>query len=196
MNRFRPARILPLPALAIATALLLSGCANASSAATPAVPSVAGAQAGHHSAAAAPSEAARMICSPEIRASVAAAMGIKEAPMPDDTFTNGVYTCTYALAEGDLVLSVMEMADAASAEEHTAELLGTFDSAEEITGLENLGLPAFRTADGVVVFAKDNTMLQVDARSVGIPDAGNSLTPSGLAYRIATNVLACWKAHH
>ncbi|WP_150307759.1 hypothetical protein [Planctomonas psychrotolerans] len=192
MIRRRTPPIPPLAALVLSGALLLTGCAAPASSATPGAPAAADAASGHHTTADAPSEAARMICSPEIRESIAAALGIDETPEPTDTFTNGVYTCTYPLAEGDLVLSVMEMDDAAAAEAHTAELLGSFDSAEEITGLENLGLPAFRTDDGVVVFAKDDAMLQVDARNT----SPASLSPSALAYRIATNVLACWKAHH
>lgn len=189
--------------LAIASAILLTGCATATAAEAPTPPGTTAEPGTSHShepattpsEADTPSEAAQMICSPDIQDSVAAALGLTTAPVPEDTFSNGVYTCTYPVSDGALVLSVMEMADDASAKAHAAELRTTFDSAEDIVGLANLGLPAYETPDGIVLFVKDNMMLQVDAREVPMQDGQGEASRTGIAYRIATNVLACWKTH-
>lgn len=205
-------------ALAIVPALLLTGCATASAADTSVpsdVASDAPAESGaDHSDAShgaptsedspsdassskdAPSEAAQMICSADIQDSVAAALGLDAAPVPEDSFANAIYTCSYPISDGALVLSVMEMADNAAAQAHAAELKNTFDSAEDIVGLANLGLPAYETPDGVVMFVKDNMMLQVDARNMPVSDGQGDTFRTDIAYRLATNVLACWKAHH
>ncbi|MEO6821546.1 MAG: hypothetical protein ABI468_03435 [Candidatus Nanopelagicales bacterium] len=61
-----------------------------------------------------------------------------------------------------------------------------------LSGLASLGLPAFETPNGMVAFLKDDKTLQVDASAMTSLIGPQRLTRSGVAYQIATDVLACW----
>ncbi|MFD3445129.1 hypothetical protein ACFDTO_11080 [Microbacteriaceae bacterium 4G12] len=143
-----------------------------------------------------PSEAAAMICSPEIRDAIASVLALPAPVEGEDSYMHGHYACDYDLEGGPLELSVHEAADADEAQAYADSVRTEYGTAEDIEGLANLGFPAYRTADGAVVFVKDNMALVVDARQVAVSDAGGASTRTDAAYQIATNVLACWKAHH
>ncbi len=143
-----------------------------------------------------PSEAAAMICSPEIRDAIASVLALPAAVEGEDSYMHGHYACDYPLEGGPLELSVHEAADADEAQAYADSVRTDYGTAEDIEGLANLGFPAYRTAEGAVVFVKDSMVLVVDAREVALSDAGGASTRTDAAYQIATNVLACWKAHH
>lgn len=143
-----------------------------------------------------PSEAAKMICGTQTRASVATALALPALPKPHDDWSNRSYVCTYDLDAGPLVITVKELPDAASAVHYFEGLTRHFGSGERIEGLANLGLPAYRTPDGTVIFAKDNMTLEVDATALRSALGPNRLSQTDFAYQVATNILACWKAHH
>ncbi len=212
-----------LTGLLLASALGLTGCAGAGAAASPPESSMdagmdhsdmsgddashdmSGDDAAHegmdHDAASTgaegePSEAAAMICSPEIRDAIASVLALPAAVEGEDSYMHGHYACDYALEGGTLELSVHEAADADEAQAYADSVRTDYGTAEDIEGLANLGFPAYRTAEGAVVFVKDSMVLVVDAREVAVSDAGGASTRTDAAYQIATNVLACWKAHH
>jgi hypothetical protein len=142
--------------------------------------------------AAGPSASARLVCSDEIRNDVATLLALPKPPAATTSWTNHVYTCTYHLAEGPLVLSVTESGTVAAARAHFTNLQQQLGSTQPIHGLENLGLPAFETPTGTVAFVKDDKTLRVDAtrlpQHVGTP----RFDRSHFAYTIATDVLGCW----
>ncbi len=181
--------------LALASVVLLAGCSTATTepyamSDMAMEPGIEHSEMTHST----PSEAAQMVCSADIQDSIAAVLGLPSVPDPADDFADGLYTCAYDVAEGSLVLSVMESVDPDAAAAHAETVKSSFDSVADIEGLANLGLPAYETADGVVVFVKDNMTLQVDAREAP-SDLQPEVSRTHIAYQVATNVLACWKAH-
>jgi hypothetical protein len=137
-----------------------------------------------------------MTCAPQTRAAIAAALGLPDPPEPTDGFADQAYTCTYDLAAGPLVLTVTEFPDAAAALHEFDTLRRASGQGEPIEGLASLGLPAYRPNEGTVVFAKDNMILEVDATAMERALGPNGVSRGDFAYQIATNVLACWTAHH
>ncbi|MCB5275318.1 hypothetical protein BJG92_02866 [Arthrobacter sp. SO5] len=142
-----------------------------------------------------PSTAARMACSDETRENIAKVLSLAEPPKPTDTWANRLYTCTYTLPAGSLVLAVQESTDAPSARAQFDALQHNTPSAVPIQGLTNLGLPAFETGDGLVVFAKDNMTLTVEATKLTATVGPHGVTRGAFAYQVATAVLACWAEH-
>ena len=139
-----------------------------------------------------PSASARMVCSSEIRGDVATILGLRTPPATAATFVQHIYTCTYRLPNGALVVSVDDAPDRASARAHFTSLNQRLGSTRSLTGLASLGLPAFETTSGVVAFLKDDKTLEVDASAIpGQTDAARG-TASDLAYTVATDILGCW----
>lgn len=143
-----------------------------------------------------PSPAARMVCAGDVADDVQRIAGLEQAPARRAAWSEPTYTCTYALPQGPLVLTVHDATDEASGRDHYETLRSTLDDPRDIVGMDGLGLPAYETDDGVVVFIKDHKTLEVDATA--LPD---SLGPEGdlsradLAYAVASSVLTCWKKH-
>lgn len=183
MNR-RPKLLGLLAALPV----LLAGCASAaatdqSSSTKPMSPGM--------SMSPGPSATAKMICGPEIRTDVAKVLALSAKPPVTATWAHSLYTCTYRLPTGRLVLSVKESGDVASAHTYFAALRGKLGASHPLHGLSALGLPAYETTDGTVVFVKDDKTLHVDG--TGLPrNAANGESRTDLAYTIATDILGCW----
>ncbi|MFF1255017.1 hypothetical protein ACFVYC_21320 [Pseudarthrobacter sp. NPDC058329] len=205
---------LPLLASLALSALLLSGCATAagsvsapSDVSTPAPPtalSEAGhTGGGHHSpgssspaaTADGPSEAALMVCGEQPMDRLTAILDLDPDPHTINDWADDTFTCTYHLAEGDLEISVQEAADKASALKYFDAMQALAKDATPITGLANLGFPAYETADGSAVFQKDNFVLQVDASDLPATLGPDSITRNALAYQLSTTILACWIEH-
>ena len=133
-----------------------------------------------------------MICDSETRANVARLMALKSPPPAKATWVDHVYTCTYQLPVGALVLSVKESADVSTARSYFNELRRRLGPSKPLTGMVGLGLPALENTTGTVLFLKDNATLEVNASAVP-PRIGPDKLPRGdLAYAVATGVLACW----
>lgn len=148
------------------------------------------------SSSAAPSDAATMICSPSTRAGIASALGLSRSPIPTDDWRDQTYVCTYHLEQGPLVLTVKELPDDEAARREFDARANTLGPGAAIEGVASFGLLAFQSESGTVLFAKDNMTLEVDATMMTGTLGPGGLSQSELAYQVATNVLACWRAHH
>lgn len=187
-------------AAAVSSIMLLSGCAAGPSAppAGTAAAAAGGTQSETPSPAAVPagaeglpSAAAKMVCGDETRSNIARILSLPETPPTSDSWAEKLYTCTYSLPSGPLVLSVKETADPAAARANF-DSLRQQPTARPIEGMANLGLPAFETTAGSVVFAKDNFVLTVDATALPPTLGPHGVSRNAFAYETATAVLACW----
>ena len=199
--------------LLIAVPLLLTGCAAASASAGDATPTTsmspgmsmaAGesmpgmtatnpAPAAHSRVTASkPSASAAMICGLETVKNVTTLMGMRTPAPATATWADHLYTCTYRLPGGPLVLSVKESSNAATARTYFDVLRARLGKTVPVTGLAGLGLPAYEKANGTVVFLKDNMTLQVDATALPPRVGPQNTSPADLAYTLATDILACW----
>jgi hypothetical protein len=180
-----------VPALLLAL-VLSAGCAAARPAAGPSStatttvdPSAAAAE---YASATAP-DAARMVCSKEIRTEVAGALGLDAVPTPQDAWADHVYTCTYAVPQGTLVLAVtVAPSDDAAGTQLDALRTGLGAANPE----QGFGERAYSAPAGVLVAVKDNLVLTVDATA--LPD---DLGPGhqrriDVVRLLAAGVFACW----
>jgi hypothetical protein len=137
-----------------------------------------------------PPAAALMLCSDDVRAEVvAAALGASAVPTPHSTWADHVYTCTYPLPQGPLVLAVTVTPSAAAAADALQAMRGQLGDAAEVP---DLGERAYGAAAGTVIAGKDNMVLRVDA--TGLP---GSLGPAhqdrlDFARVVAAGVFTCW----
>lgn len=176
-------------AIAAAAAIGLSGCA-ASGAVPPASMSMgASADAAQNG----PTDAAKMICGAEVADNIMTILALTDHPHTVDSWTGDLYTCTYHLSVGPLVLSVKQSASDAAALDYFHALAAKLAPTTTIDGLANLGLPGYTAATGSVVFAKDNMTLQVDASELPATVGPHQISRSDFAYQVATGILACWK---
>lgn len=132
-----------------------------------------------------------MVCGEETRGNISQILALSTVPGTAASWADKLYTCTYTLPAGSLVLSVKEAADPDAARVTFQDLQRSTHAAAPIQGLANLGFPAFQTPSSAV-FVKDNFVLTVDAAA--LPDAlgPNQVTRAAFAYQVATTVLACW----
>jgi hypothetical protein len=199
-SRHRPRPLLGL----IATGLALSACGaghvtalNASGHASPRAPGTAGATSSPHSAvdaqhATRPSASSLMICSTETRHNLATLLGASRPPLASSSWANRVYTCTYHLSRGPLVLTVQEAGTPAAGRRYYNALRARLGPSQPLTGAQGLGLPAFETNNGAAVFLKDDKTLQVDASRLPRSVGGAHRSRSDLAYTLATDIMGCW----
>lgn len=139
-------------------------------------------------ASSAPSAAAQMICSADIRSAITTVLKLSSAPVATSNWANHVYTCTYRLPMGEFVLSVTESTTAASANayiEGVRQQIG----AKPLIGLTPV---AYGTADGVVVLVKDSDTLRVDASRLPAQFGDQAQKRTDFAYEVASDVLGCW----
>ena len=188
-----------LPALLVA-GLALSGCASTTSqAAQPAKPptsassSMAG-MAGTSAmamtgSASKPTATALMVCSDDIKGKVTPVLKLKASPATRDSFANELYTCTYSLPMGSLVLSVQHSSSKAAAGQYFDGLRTKLAPA---TTLDGLGERAYGTGTGIAVVIKDDETLEVDATGLPPVFGADQQKRTDLAYEIASDVLGCW----
>ena len=139
-----------------------------------------------------PSVSARMICGPEIRRDVAMIMSLPSPPAATASWAGHLYTCTYQLRGGPLVLSVKDAPDVTAARVYFSALVRHLHPASALNGLPALGLPAYQSTAGAVVFLKDDKTLEVDAAGLPAQAGPDHQTREALAYAVAADVLACW----
>lgn len=132
-----------------------------------------------------------MVCGEETRANIVRILALPTPPRSTDSWADRLYTCTYALPAGPLVLSVKEAADPGAGRAHFERLQRTTAQAERIAGLANLGLPAFQTPASSV-FVKDSFVLTVDATALPATLGPHQVSRNAFTYEVATAVLACW----
>lgn len=191
---------------AVAVSAVMAGCASTRAegpaTAAPSAAAAAGASTGTTSGASSgasagassggPSASASMVCSPEIKKDVAAVLALPSTPATTSTWTDHLYTCTYHLASGTLVLSVKESADTPSAKAYFTGLQQHLGTTTPLTGAQGLGNPGYQSPSGAVVVLKDDKTLQVDATALPAASGANKLSRADVAYEIATDVLGCW----
>lgn len=136
-------------------------------------------------------DTATMVCSDELRSSIAKLLHVSSVPRGHATWDGTDYTCRYGLDQGPLVLTVHQSADKGAAQRYLQQRQRTAHG-KTITGLQSLGLPGFQDRAGTVAFAKDDFTLVVDAGKLsgrlGSPDTSQT----DFAYTVSTDVLACW----
>jgi hypothetical protein len=138
---------------------------------------------------AAPTATAKMVCGEDISAQVVTVLSLPAPPKTRATWIDSVYTCTYDLPMGAMVLSVQvapsDAAATAAFDADRARLAPT----EELAGL---GEGAFGTPTGVTVVRKDNEVLTVDTTALPEVFGSNGQRRTDLANEIASDVLGCW----
>jgi len=167
-----------MPGMSMAPGQTMAPSASASTAASPAP-----------SASATPSAAAKMICSDDIRGKVKQVLKLSTDAPTRTSFVDHLYTCTYTLPQGPLVLSVHDSASKAAAASYYTALRPTRGAT---TGLPGLGEHAYGTSRGTVVVLKDSQTLVVDATGLPSVFGSEQQKRTDLAYEIASDVLGCW----
>lgn len=129
-------------------------------------------------------------CGPEISGDLAKIPALRSARRWTHTWSDGRYVCTYHLTAGPLKLSVQKSADVASARHYFNNIRAHPAQTFPILGLQNFGLPAYRSPNATVVYRKGAKTLIIDASRVTATSA-TGLSPAQLAYQVATLVIAC-----
>lgn len=140
-------------------------------------------------AAGAPSATAKMVCGDDIRAQVTQVLQLKMPAITHSTWTNQLFSCTYALPMGPMVLSVEQSSTNAEAAKYFAALRPSLGKTETVPGL---GERAYGTGTGIILVIKDNMTLKVDTTALPEVFGSNQQRRSDLAYEVASDVLGCW----
>ena len=185
------------PILAL-TLLALTGCASsAQSSSTQATtpPSAVVKSSGGTSSGAAP-DAASMVCGPQIQDSLQRHLQLGSKPRGTSTWDGKQFVCTFRLADGPLVLTVLAHQSPTAATQSLAQQRSSIAGSRPITGLAAFGLPAAQADPGIVLFARDAFTLRVDSTGMDDPIGPFKRSRVEFAYSIAADVIACWKEHH
>jgi hypothetical protein len=182
-----------------ALAFLLAGCASGGGSGTPAPGGTAMAgmsmapgqsMAGMTMpAAGAPSKAAAMVCSQDIQDKVRTVLRLEKPAPVRSSWHDRLYTCTYTLPMGRMVLSVKESASKSVAHDYFEAQRGPSGDTEPLLGL---GEQAYGTKTGIAVVLKDNMTLRVDTTGLPTVFGAQQQRRTDLAYEIASDVLGCW----
>lgn len=187
----------PLASGLLVVPLLLSGCAASADAAAGSTsmagmsmaPGATVGSEGTRPSKAQPPDTALMVCGEDISTKVEQALKLERPPATEQKWADPLFTCTYHLPMGDMVLSVEVAADDASA----AKLFDTGRTRRAPTqDLPGLGERAFGTSTGIAVVIKDNQVLTVDTTALPPVFGDNGQRRTDLAYEIASDVLGCW----
>lgn len=139
-----------------------------------------------------PSSAASMVCGDETAQAVQRTFAMKALPRRTSVWSDPVYRCTYALAAGELTVTVADLSTAEAGRTWFDSLRRRLPTPVTIAGMANFDFPAFETRRGDVVFFKDDKTLWVDASSVATSQLPAHSTRTDAAYQIASAVIACW----
>lgn len=150
----------------------------------------------HDESASEPSAAAQMVCAGDVVKDITRVLALDEEPEPVSAWKEPMFTCTYDLDAGPLVLSVHDATDPTSGRAYFTSLRSRLGDVERLAGMTSFGLPAYETSDGSVVFLRDGKTLHVDATALPA-DLGpeGSMSPNDVAYAVAAGVIACWTDH-
>ena len=176
----------------LAGLLALAGCGSTPAASSSSAPSstAAASAAEVQYASNKPPAAALLLCSQDVRGEVIAdALNVPSVPAPQSSWADHVYSCTYALQQGRLVLAVTVAPSDAAARTDLKSMAGQLGATTQEPGL---GQKAYSTTAGTVVAVKDNLVLRVDATGMA-DDLGD--THEGrldFARVIAAGVFSCW----
>jgi hypothetical protein len=181
--------------LAVLLALLAAGCSASRPSADPAPTTTAApttfdpsAAAAQYASPTAPASA-QMICSDEIRSQVTGALGLDSTPTPQSAWADHVYTCTYAVPMGTLVLAVTVAPSVAAA---GAQLDARRAQVGAADPEEGFGERAYSAPGGVLVAVKDNLVLTVDATALPDDLGAGHQRRIDVVRLLAAGVFACW----
>jgi hypothetical protein len=163
----------------LAVPVLLAGCAATQAAAEP-------------EGDGGPPDRAAMVCGSEIVDEVTHILRLDDAPHTVSTWADDVYTCTYHLPMGPLVLSVNVSDTDQQADAYFDARRAEAPTAEAFAGL---GERAFGTGAGDVTVVKDDMTLTVDATALPETFGENEQKRTALAFEVASQVLGCWVEH-
>jgi hypothetical protein len=129
-----------------------------------------------------------MVCGSEISGAIRSALILPAPPVGRSTWADSLFTCTYRLPYGPLVLSVKETATPAAARAYFTA------GRARATAIDTpgLGQAAYATSTGTVVVIKDNDVLTVDATALPAEFGDRRHKRTDIAYGIASAVLGCW----
>ena len=181
--------------LVLLLALLAAGCSTSSRSADPATTTTATTTTFDPSAAAAqydadtPPDAAEMVCSDEIRRQVKGALGLDSTPTPQSDWADHVYTCTYAVPMGTLVLAVTVTPSVDAAGAQLDALRARFGAGDPEQGF---GERAYSAPAGVLVAVKDNLVLTIDATTLPDDLGAGHQRRIDVVRLLAAGVFACW----
>jgi hypothetical protein len=136
-----------------------------------------------------PSVSALMVCSAEAQADLQNALGVGVARPPDSSFVDGVYTCDYHYAAGELVMSVRDMGDQGTAEAYMASARAKIKKPTDLAGI---GDAAFSDGVSQVFVRKDVKVLTVDASKLPATFGQPPHPRSTIAATAAIIVMLCW----
>lgn len=139
-----------------------------------------------------PSAASKMVCAGDVPAQVRIVLKLS-APAPTSTsWQDRLYTCTYTLPMGKMVLSVKESDDKPAARDYFQALRAKLGDTAPLLAV---GEQAYATKTGTAVVLKDNMTLRVD--TTGLPEVfgPQQQRRTDLAYQMATVVMGCWINH-
>ena len=142
-----------------------------------------------------PPKKALMVCGGDVPANIKDALELTATPKGTTKWANNLFTCTYPLADGDLVLRVKQSTNDATARAYFDSRKASAAKVSTLSGLASLGLPAYETAAGTASFVRDNLTLEVDATAMKPVVGVEKTTRKDFAYTVASFVLACWREH-
>jgi hypothetical protein len=182
MMRRRICGLLALP-------LLLAACGTADAGTNQATGTTSATTSHATGTASSPPKNAAMVCGDEIRGEIGQVLGLSTPPAATSTWAHSVFTCTYDLAAGPLVLTVNVAPTKPKADAY-------FDDRKQqaagATPQAGLGERSFGTPTGSVSVIKDDTTLTVDATKLPAVFGKNQQKRGDFAYEVASVVLGCW----
>lgn len=174
--------------LLLAVPVLLAGCAAHGNGPT-ASSATHGMSMSSEATTAAPPKTATMVCGNEIRSKVKQVLGMPAQPATASTWAHSVYTCTYALPQGPMTLTVQVLPNSARA---GAKLDADRTATVGAQTLAGLGERAWGTPAGTAAVLKDNQILTVDTTRLPEVFGTNDQKRTDLAFEVASDVLGCW----
>lgn len=139
-----------------------------------------------------PSKASKMVCTGRVPDTVRTVLNLS-APAPTSTsWQDQLYTCTYTLPMGKMVLSVKESASKPAARAYFDALRAKLGSTEPLLAV---GEQAYATKTGTAVVLKDSMTLRVDTTDLPAVFGPLQQRRTDLAYEMATVVMGCWVDH-
>jgi hypothetical protein len=135
-----------------------------------------------------PSQSAKMVCTKEARAEIAASLGIHETRITTPTWVDHLYSCTYEYPHGTITLSVKELVSAQATTAYFDRLARTLGRAQPLLGL---GQGGFLSTNGDAVVRKDYKVLLVDVHAIH-DDFVPLMRRSDVAQNITTAIMGCW----
>jgi hypothetical protein len=136
-----------------------------------------------------PSASALMICADEAQGEIAGAVGAQTTEPVSPTWSNQTYSCRYVYPDGQLVLSVKELADKAATDRDfsaQAQQLG------RRRPLHHIGDDGFVASNDSVVIRKDNKVLSVDVTNLPQSFGNPPITREDVAFDVASVIMDCW----